>query len=160
MIKKYLSDTAYIRLFGLLKVPMLWFIRPEVISLSDAECVIKIPFVRKNKNHLGSVYFGVMCAAADAAGGFLAMKLIDKSGHRVALSFKDFNAKFLRRAHGDCYFTNKDGLAVKDLVEKAIATGERVEMPVHVTATVPSDSDEPVAEFVLRLSLKDKSKRD
>jgi acyl-coenzyme A thioesterase PaaI-like protein len=154
-----LSDTAYLRLFGFLKIPLLWFIKPEVISLSEEECIIKIPFVRKNKNHLGSIYFGVMCAAADAAGGFLAMKLIDQSGKKVALSFKDFNAKFLRRAHGDCYFKNTDGLKVKELVQKAIETGERVEMPVHVVATVPSESEEPVAEFVLTLSLKDKTKR-
>jgi hypothetical protein len=37
-------------------------------------------------------------------------------------------------------------------------TGERVNMPLKITATVPEISgNEPVAEFVLRLSLKDKT---
>lgn len=159
-MKQYLSPTAYLRLFGLTQIPLLWFIRPSVERLDGEQCIVKIPHIRRNKNHLGSIYFGVMCAAADCAGGLLAMKLIDQSGKKVALSFKDLNAKFLRRAHGDCYFTNKEGLAVKELVDKAIETGERVEMPVHVVATVPSDGDDPVAEFVLTLSLKDKTKRD
>jgi acyl-coenzyme A thioesterase PaaI-like protein len=158
-MKKYLSDTAYLRLFGLTQIPLLWFIRPTVLKLDDQECVVKIPFIRRNKNHLKSIYFGVMCAAADCAGGLLAMKLIDESGYRIALSFKDFNAQFLRRAHGDCLFINSQGDQVKELVKKAIETGERVEMPVHVTATVPSESDEPVAEFTLTLSLKDKTKK-
>jgi len=48
---------------------------------------------------------------------------------------------------------------VKHLIEEAVKTGERVNMPLKITATVPELSgDEPVAEFVLTLSLKDKSK--
>ena len=42
-------------------------------------------------------------------------------------------------------------------MRKAIETGERVNLPVPVTATVPSVfGDEPVAEFVITLSVKEK----
>ena len=42
------------------------------------------------------------------------------------------------------------------VIVEATKTGERVNMPLKITATVPEISGiEPVAEFVLTLSLKD-----
>jgi hypothetical protein len=69
--------------------------------------------------------------------------------------FKDFDAKFLKRAEGTTHFTCKDGLAIREAFQKAKDTLERVEVPVKVIATVPSLSgDEPVAEFRLTLSMR------
>jgi acyl-coenzyme A thioesterase PaaI-like protein len=117
-----------------------------------------VPFKRKNKNHLGSLYFGVLCAAADVAGGLTAMKHINDSGKKVSLAFKDFNAEFLKRAEGDTFFTNTQGEEIKEFVEKVIESGERMNMPVQVVATTPSKfGDEPVATFTLTLSLKCRS---
>jgi hypothetical protein len=87
------------------------------------------------------------------------MDLISKSGRNVSLVFKDFKADFLKRPEGDTYFTCNDGPSVKNLIDEATRTGERVNMPLKITATVPEISrNEPVAEFILTLSLKDKSK--
>ncbi|MFC1593662.1 DUF4442 domain-containing protein, partial [Candidatus Neomarinimicrobiota bacterium] len=117
------------------------------------------PFKRRNKNHLKSMYFGALAVGADVSGGVLAMHLISKSGRNISLVFKDFKADFLKRPEGDTHFTCNDGLAVRILIDKAIKTGERVDMPLKITATVPEISgNEPVAEFILTLSLKDKSK--
>jgi hypothetical protein len=44
------------------------------------------------------------------------------------------------------------------LVRKAEETGERQNLPVQIVAIVPKISDEPVAKFVLTLSIKKKSK--
>lgn len=68
--------------------------------------------------------------------------------------FKDLSADFHRRAEGDVHFSCDDGRAIADLVSRAAASGERVEMPVTVVATVPSLDPEPVASFRLTLSLK------
>src|ERR1700693_1396447 len=101
--KKY-HDTLFVRFFGLAKVPLIFFVRPSVIRLDDSECVIKIPLNRRTKNHLNSMYFGVLATGADLAGGLVAMKEITASKKRVALSFKDFHAEFLKRAEGDVHF--------------------------------------------------------
>ena len=155
MLPDDLKQTAFVRLFGLTKVPLIWFIRPSVVELGEKRSVIKVPFKRKNKNHLGSLYFGVLCAAADVAGGLTAMKHINDSGKKVSLAFKDFNAEFLKRAEGDTLFTNTQGEEIKTFVEEVIRSGERMNMPVHVVATTPSKfGDEPVATFTLTLSLK------
>jgi len=153
-----LKHTAFVRLFGLTKVPLIWFIRPSVIELGSINTVIKVPFKRKNKNHLGSMYFGVLCTAADIAGGVAAMKHINESGEKVSLSFKDFKAEFHKRAEGDTFFTNTQGAEIKEFISSVIKSGERENMTVDVVATTPSKmGDEPVATFQLTLSCKKKS---
>lgn len=151
------KNTAYVRLFGLMKVPLIWFIKPTVIELGDEKTIIKVPFKRSNKNHLGSLYFGVLCTAADIAGGLAAMKHIDDSGHKVSLAFQDFKADFHKRAVGDTFFTNTQGQEIKEFVSKVIQSGERMSMPVDIVATTKQFGDEPVASMTLTLSLKKKS---
>ena len=152
--EKY-RDTALLRLFGLTKIPLLWFIKPSVVKMDDEICMIKVPLNRKTKNHLNSMYFGVLSAAADCAGGLTAMKHIMNSGKKISLAFKDFHADFYKRAEGDTLFTNTQGTEIAKFVEDVISSGERMNMPVKVIATVPSKfGDEPVAEFTLTLSLK------
>ncbi len=102
------------------------------------------------------MYFGVLSVGADITGGFLAMKLIRNNQSRISLIFKDFHADFLKRAEGDVHFICEDGLAIKNLVEVAEQTGDRQNLPLQITATVPSISNESVAEFILTLSLKKK----
>lgn len=148
-------DTLFLKAWAFAKVPMIWLTGASVVEATDARCVIRIPFRRRNRNHLQSIYFGVLCIGADVAGGFLAMRQIQTGGGGVSLIFKDFRADFLKRAEGDVLFTCEDGEAVSALVKKARASGERENMPVIVVATVPSKlGDEPVARFELTLSLK------
>lgn len=150
-----MRENLLIRIFAFTKIRMLHFIAPYVVELTDERCVVRIRLNRRTRNHLNSMYFGVMAAGADMAGGITAMRLIQKSHRKVALVFKDFHAEFLKRAEGDTLFTCNDGPAVRELVNEAIATGERVNATVHVIATVPSRlGDEPVANFELTLSLK------
>ncbi len=159
LISKNMKATWFIRYFGLSKVPLIFYCRPTVVKLTEETTIIKIPFKRRNKNHLKSMYFGALAVGADVASGVLAMHLIRKSGRNISLVFKDFKADFLKRPEGDTHFTCDDGLAVKNLIDVATKTGERVNMQLKITATVPEISgDEPVAEFILTLSLKDKSK--
>ena len=149
-----LKATLLLRAFGFLKIPLLFFLRPRVVEVTEERCVVRIPLGRRSKNHLGSMYFGALCAGADCAGGLMAMQHIRRTGNKVKLVFKDFRADFLKRAEGDVHFTCDSGSAVRELVERAIASGVRQEMPVPIVATVPSLSSEPVARFALTLSLK------
>lgn len=153
-----IKATWFLRSFGFWKVPLIFYCRPSVVEFSSETVIVKIPFKRRNRNHLKSMYFGTLAVGADVAGGMLAMNLIRKSGRKISLVFKDFKAEFLMRPEGDTYFTCNDGQAVKNLIDETIRTGERVNMPLKITATVPEISgDEPVAEFILTLSLKDKT---
>ena len=148
----------FVRLFGFMKVPLIFWVSPSVVTMNDEECVIKIPLNRRTKNHLKSMYFGVLCTGADIAGGLVAMNEITASGKRVALSFKDFQADFLKRAEGDVHFKVTQIKEIKKFVAEVIKSGERMNFPVEINAVVPSiNPNEVVAKFVLTLSLKVKS---
>ena len=151
--------TWIIRFFGLTKVAMIYYCRPKVIKFTNELLEIKIPLNRKTKNHLNSMYFGALSVGADITGGFLAMPHIQDSKRKINLVFKDFNAKFLKRAESDVYFTCADGLAVKNLVEKAIKTQERQNYTLKIIAKTPKISDDIIATFNLTLSIKDYTDR-
>jgi acyl-coenzyme A thioesterase PaaI-like protein len=153
---EHFKETLFVRAFALAKVPLLFLTRPRVVKMSDEVSVLALPFSKMNKNHLGSLYFGALCIGAEATGGVMAMRLLQKiKTGKGSLIFKDFKASFLKRAEGETIFTCKDGLAIRDAVARAAETFERVEIPVHITATVPEKlGEEPVATFVLTLSLK------
>ena len=151
------GETLYLRVFSFFKIPLINWVGPSVIELSEEKTVIKIPLNRKTKNHFDSLYFGVLCTGADVAGGLAAMEKIKKSGQKVSLAFKSFNAEFLKRAEGDTYFTCNQGKEISDFVKQVLSSNERHHLPVKITATCPEKlGNEPVAEFELLLSLKKK----
>jgi len=156
LIKTKTRITWQILLFGLTKVRLIFYCRPKVISMSEQRLEIKIKLNRRTKNHLNSMYFGVLSVGADLTCGFLAMKYIQASKSRINLIFKDYHAEFLKRAEGDVHFVCEEGIAIQNLVIAAEETGERQNLPVHIVATVPKISDEPVANFILTLSIKKK----
>lgn len=156
-LSKTLMATLYLRGFGLSKIPLLFYLRPSVVEWGGERVVIKIPLNRRSKNHLGSMYFGALAAGADLAVGFLAMEKIRKSGQKVSLIFKNIQGDFLKRAEGDVHFVCEQGRDVTALVDEAINSGQRVELPVECFAICPEVGPDPVARFTLTLSLKRKN---
>ena len=148
--------TWKLRLFGLTRIPLIFFCRPQVIKISSSSLEVKIKLNRRTRNHLNSMYFGVLSVGADITGGFLAMEYIRASKSKISLIFKDFQADFLKRAEGDVHFTCSEGIAIRALIQKTEETGERESMPVYITASVPSISPDPIAKFILTLSIKKK----
>jgi len=157
MFSKITKLTWMVKLFGLSKVPMIYYCKPKVIQFNNELLEIKIPLNRRTQNHLNSMYFGALAVGADVTGGFLALPAIQKSKRKINLLFKDFNAKFLKRAEADVHFICQDGIAVNNLVQQAIATKERQNYTLKIIAKTPSISDDIVAEFDLTLSIKDYS---
>jgi len=147
--------TLYLRLFTLLKVPSLFYVRPSVHQLDERICTIKIPFKRRNKNHMNSMFVGVLASGADCTGVLAAMHKTQMKGVKVGFALKSMQVDFIKRAEGDTYFTCEQGLDIARYVKEAVITGERLNRPIKVIATCPECSgDESVAEFTLMLSLK------
>ena len=155
LIEKY-KETAALRLFGLLKIPMVFSMSPSVMESSPEKIVIKVPLNRRNKNHVNTMYVGVLAGAADVTVGYLAINAIKRSGEKVSFVIRDMKVNFLKRADGDVFFSCEDGKIIQDAVQEAINTGIRVNLPVKITAIVPSKQSEPVATFDLTISLKKK----
>ena len=154
-ISEKVKATLFLRYFGLTKIPLVLFVRPSVLHINDESAIIRIPFRRRTKNHLGSMYFGAMSIGVDLAGGILAVRKIREQKQRISLIFKNFNAEFLKRTEGHTHFICNDGKKIEELIKKAIKSEERVEEIINIIATVPSKfGEEPVAQFKLTLSLK------
>ena len=148
-------NTLAVRLWSFRNVFLLWLVSPSVVEISEKRCVVRIPLNwRTRRRDIRAMYLGVLCMGADVAAGLIAFDLLRRRKARVSFVFKDIRGEFLKRAEGHVHFTNEDGPLIQDLVERALASGEREEATVRVTATVPALSDEPVARFELTLSVK------
>ncbi len=147
--------TLFVRAFTFLKIPLLWWVRPTIVEMSDKKIELKIPLSRRTKNHLNSMYFGALCMGGEAAVAVKGVKAIHDSKQKIDFIFKDFQANFLKRAGGDVHFICEEGFKVDELVEKAKHTSERLEVTVKSYAIVPKiNPQEKVAEFAVTMSLK------
>ncbi len=155
-----LKETLALRAFGLFKIPLLFSVRPTIVEVNKKRCEVKIPLNFWTRNHLKSMYFGTLAMGADCAGGLLAMQSIKASKKNVVLIFKDFHADFLKRAESDVHFICEDGAKIEKQVKETIDSGERTNQTLKIVATTPKISgDEPVAKFLLTLSLKLQGKK-
>jgi hypothetical protein len=148
-------ETLWVRAWALRNVFLLWFVKPTIVELNDDRCEVVIPLNWRTRRHdIHAMYLGVLVMGADVAGGLIAFNLITRSKQRVSFLFKDVKGEFLKRAEDDVHFVCEEGAKIRDLVSRAMTTGERQETTVQVTAMVPTKLAEPVARFALTLSVK------
>ena len=156
MLTRMQKLNFYLRIISFWKIPLLFYCRPKIIFLDSSSVKFKIKLNRRVKNHLGSMYLGALAIGADITSGYFAFHYLQKYKKSISLIFKDFHADFYKRSMGDVVFTCDMGSEIKDLIESSLKTPDRVNLPVVVKASVPSISDEVVAEFTLTLSVKTK----
>ena len=152
-----LKYNLYLWYFSLTQVRLIHYCRPKIHDITEDGVTLFMPLDRRTRNHVNSMYIGAMVVGVDMVAGFTAMLKIRKSKRNVILIFKDLNAEFFKRAEGDVHYICKEGKAIEAAVEETLRTGERVNLPVPVIATVPDKfGDEPVAKFSITLSMKEK----
>lgn len=141
--------------FGHFKVPLIGYLHPRLITLTDKEIVIKLRLSRHSKNHLNSMYFGALAVGADLAGGLHGFYHARQARLKVSLAFKSFQAQFIKRPESDVYFVCTMGEDVREMILESQTTGLRINRPLRITAytNYPHQSEE-VASFVLELSLR------
>jgi hypothetical protein len=138
-------------LFGIVKIPLIGFCRPRVHEVSDTHISIKIPLKRRTRNHVKSMYLGVMSIGADLASGFLAYHLLLNKNLNAAPVFKTMKVEYLKRAESAVYFNCNEGAAISEMIDEMERTGERVNKVVTINAMC---NDECVAIFEMELSMK------
>jgi acyl-coenzyme A thioesterase PaaI-like protein len=139
-------------LLGLVKIPMIGFVRPSLIELSDEKVAVKIKFRRRTKNHLNSMYFGALAVGADIAGGIHVFYFSELEDSKVSFAFKGMKADFIKRAESDVCFQSNEGDLVRNAINQSKESGERVNQVIHVNAT--DSNAELVATFEMIVSVK------
>lgn len=142
-------------LFGLFKIRLIFFVSPKIVVFNEEEIVIRIRLNWRTKNHLNSMYLGVLAIGADLASGFHAFYFSQQSGQKISLAFKGMKSEFLSRPEGDVFFVAKVGGEVKQMVAESASTSERITRDLLVSAVTnyPSNPIE-VAQFKMGLSIK------
>jgi len=102
------------------------------------------------------MYLGALAMGADITSGYFAFHYLQEHKRNISIIFKDFHADFYKRSMGNVVFTCDMGEEIKELIDRSLKSSGRLNLPVIVTAAVPSISDEVVAKFVLTLSVKTK----
>jgi hypothetical protein len=139
-------------LFGLLKIPMIAYCRPKIITWNQETVVIRIRRSRRTNNHLKSMYFGALMVGADLAAGMHAFAFTVSEKKKISLAFKSCNAQFLKRPETDVFFEADAGEIVRKMIAESETRNERVNgiIPVRIKDT----SGEEVALVDMELSLK------
>lgn len=139
-------------LLGIVKIPIIGFVRPKMISINNEEIVVSISLRRRTRNHLHSMYFGALAVGADVAAGILAYYHSELLQRKISLAFKGMNAEFLKRAESDIRFVCAEGKRIETMLQTCISSGERQNEAVTVYAL--NNLGEQVAIIEMILSLK------
>lgn len=148
-LKKY---AMMLRLMGIFKIPMIGYVRPRLVEINDNDVIVKIKLRRRTKNHLKSMYFGVLAVGADVTAGLHAFYFCDELNVRPSFAFKAMKSEFVKRAETDVVFSCNEGALVREQVLRAIQTNERQNHWVKVTAR--DLNGEIVALFEMEISVK------
>jgi|SRR6185437_15103742 len=138
-------------------VPMIDYSQLSIEHLDRKKCIIKMPFIPQNKNHVNSMYFGSILIGTEVSAGILAFYHLKQDKQNSTVVFKDVAGNFLRRSEADTYFICNDSKAIADAIKEAAITKERVNVTVNVIGVTDLNKlDEKVSDFKITVSVKNK----
>ena len=113
-----------IRYFTLFKLPLVYFsgIRITNINSKGVEASVKLKWI--NQNPFRSMFWAVQGMAAELTSGVLLMREIEKQESSVSMLLIETKASFSKKAKGKIRFSCDEVKEAKDLVSKAISSGE------------------------------------
>jgi hypothetical protein len=152
-----LKLTALVNLYSFIKLPLLAFITPEFVEFTEKQSVVKVRLGYRTRNHLNVMYFGALAMGAELSVAGVAVDAIQKSGEPIDFIFKDFEAKFLKRADGHVLFTCTEVAQIRNLIEKAKSSSERSDKTFTGSARIES-SPETIMTYRLTLSVKKRTR--
>lgn len=110
--------------FTLFKLPSAWLTGVRVKKLSLESCTTSVKHRWINQNPFKSMFWAVQGMAAELATGALVIGYIQESGKKISMLVATNNATFTKKATGRIQFVCNDGPAIKEAIDKAVATGE------------------------------------
>ncbi|TVZ53250.1 DUF4442 domain-containing protein [Dokdonia sp. Hel_I_53] len=131
--------------FTMFKLPSAWLTGVRVKSLSPESCSTTVKHKWINQNPFKSMFWAVQGMAAELATGALVIAHIQKSGKKISMLVANNNATFTKKATGRITFVCQDGEAIKEAIDKAVATGDGQTCWMKATGT--NEDGVQVSEF-------------
>lgn len=110
--------------FLLRNLPAAYFSGVRVVAATEEACSVRIPYKWFTRNPFRSTYFASLSMAAEMSTGVLALAQIYGRKPAVSMLVVKVESEYFKKATDKTIFTCTDGLAFKQAVEEAIATGE------------------------------------
>ncbi|HMZ47084.1 MAG TPA: thioesterase [Chitinophagaceae bacterium] len=152
--KKVCSNRLKLNLFLLTKLPMVFFSGIKLKEFSNEKSITTVNYKWINQNPFNSIYFAVLSMAAELSTGLLAFGNIYKRKPKVSMLVIKMESFFYKKAVGKISFICKDGLAIEEAIEKAIAYNNAT--PITCTSIGINEQNEIVAKFIIEWSFKSK----
>ncbi len=110
--------------FLFFKLPSAYFCGVRVSEINEQKCISTVKYRWINQNPFNSMYFAVQAMAAELSTGALVMLHINQSHKKISMLVANNRSGFFKKAIGRIYFECADGEAIKEVIDKAIETGE------------------------------------
>lgn len=138
--------------YMLAKLPLGAIAGMKMTRLDDEVSEATVPFTWRTRNPFGSIYFAVLCMAAELSTAGFALMAARGGTRSVAALPVGLKANFVKKATSRTTFRCEAVEAVREAVAQTLATGEAVTLWVE---TVGRDAaGEVVAEIALQWSFK------
>ncbi len=144
-----------INLFLLFKLPSAYFCGVRLRSISETECVTTVKHRWINQNPFKSIFWAVQGMAAELSTGALVMSYIKKSEQNVSMLVANNKGSFSKKAIGRIFFICKDGIIIKETIDRAIQTGEG--QTCWMRAEGFNEKNESVSVFEFEWTVKKKT---
>jgi hypothetical protein len=146
-----------INTFLIFKLPSAYFsgVRLKEITQEAATVTVKHRWI--NQNPFKSLYWATQGMASELATGVLVIQEIETSGEKISMLVRSQKGTFTKKAIGRIRFICKDGVKVKEAIEKAIATGEGQSITLYAEGF--DEAGESVSNFEYEWGIKLRKKK-
>ena len=137
-----------------------WFSGMKLLHLSEKKCASHVPFRWyyrwQNMNPFKSMYFAVQCMGAELSTASLGALAVRGANPSIAFIVTKMSSQYFKKATGNVTFTCDDGESVFKSIDKAISTGEGVEVEMKTVGKL--DDGTIVSKFNFIWSFKQRKK--
>ncbi len=133
------------KLFLLTKLPMGFIAGLRVEKASEEECIVSVPYRWMNANPFKSIYFAVLCMAAELSTGLPSRACVHNANPSVSMLVTSMNAQFTKKAKGRIRFVCSDMQKIFQAVQQTKQTGEWT--PATVQTIGYNEDGQEIARF-------------
>jgi hypothetical protein len=151
---KLIRNPFLFRFFLLTRLPAAFLAGIRLELITPERAVVKLRYQFLTKNPFRSTYFACLGMAAEMSTGLLAMAHLYKRKPPISMLVVRIESQFFKKATGITRFTCEQGQALAAAIQKAVETGQSVEL--LVTSSGFNEQGIEVARFLITWSFKRK----
>jgi hypothetical protein len=151
---KLIRNPFLFRFFLLTRLPAAFLAGIRLELITPERAVVKLRYQFLTKNPFRSTYFACLGMAAEMSTGLLAMAHLYKRKPPISMLVVRIESQFFKKATGITRFTCEQGQALASAIQKAVETGQSVEL--LVTSSGFNEQGIEVARFLITWSFKRK----